>query len=291
MDGPRVTVGVPVFNGAECIRRALDSVLAQTFTDFVVEISDNASTDSTGEICSEYVKRDTRVRYIRQPSNIGAARNFNFLAARARSRYFMWHCVDDFTDPSYLEVCFRTLEARPDAVLAYTRAGSIDANGTQTMPPADAAAPYDERDCISRFRFCLKPMAYDEDILFGLMRTSALQATRLQGAFPGGDRAFCAEMSLRGAYVRLPEVLFWRRTYQDRMSAEERWIYDAAGRRGPAMKEWRILLHHCGTLTRAALPGTVKVRLWRELAQRAFADRRQLLRELLIASSWALGRR
>ena len=69
---PRVFIGLPVYNGARFLAAALDSLLAQSYRDFTLLISDNASTDETPQICAEFVARDPRVRYVRQPTNIGA---------------------------------------------------------------------------------------------------------------------------------------------------------------------------------------------------------------------------
>lgn len=103
-EAPRVTIGMPVFNGELFIRQAIDSLLVQTFTDFELVISDNASTDDTPAICREYGRRDGRVRYIRQERNIGAPPNFRYLLAQARGLYFMWAAADDCWDSNWLEV-------------------------------------------------------------------------------------------------------------------------------------------------------------------------------------------
>jgi glycosyltransferase involved in cell wall biosynthesis len=92
---PTVSIGMPVYNGAKYIREALDSLLAQTFTDFELIISDNASTDATQEICQEYAEQDSRIRYIRQSTNMGAMPNFTFVLDEARAEYFMWVAHDD----------------------------------------------------------------------------------------------------------------------------------------------------------------------------------------------------
>lgn len=92
---PVVTIGMPVFNGERYLAQAIDSLLAQTFTDFELVISDNASTDGTSIICSRYALTDSRIRYIRQDTNLGPIPNFVFLLAHARGRFFMWAAADD----------------------------------------------------------------------------------------------------------------------------------------------------------------------------------------------------
>ena len=87
---PQVSIGLIVYNGAATLRVALDSILNQTFTDFELIISDNASTDGTENICREYAYSDKRIDYIRQPINIGIHANLLFVCEQAVAGYFMW---------------------------------------------------------------------------------------------------------------------------------------------------------------------------------------------------------
>src|SRR5688572_28337892 len=98
MKAPLVSIGLPVYNGERFLSEALDSLLGQTLADFELIVSDNASTDRTAEICLAYAARDARVRYVRQQTNIGAIRNWNFVARQARGQYFKWASANDFCD-------------------------------------------------------------------------------------------------------------------------------------------------------------------------------------------------
>ncbi|MBU2601981.1 MAG: glycosyltransferase [Actinobacteria bacterium] len=113
---PRVSIGMPVYNGAVTLRSVLDSLFAQTFEDFELIVSDNASDDETEEICREYAARDARVRYVRQPRNLGAAANFGFVLREARGEYFMWAAADDTRSSDYVAVNLEFLESHPDYV-------------------------------------------------------------------------------------------------------------------------------------------------------------------------------
>src|SRR6185295_20414870 len=99
---PRVSIGLPVFNGEQLLRQAVDSLLAQTFSDFELVISDNGSTDGTEAICREYAARDSRIRYLREPENRGGSWNFSRLPPLARGEYFRWSCHDDICEPTHL---------------------------------------------------------------------------------------------------------------------------------------------------------------------------------------------
>ena len=111
---------MPVYNGAKFIREALDSLLAQTFTDFELIISDNASTDGTESICREYADKDKRVRYVRQAQNLGAAANFKFVLDDAVGEYFMWAAADDVWLPTFVMVCAGLLAKETNSGMAIT---------------------------------------------------------------------------------------------------------------------------------------------------------------------------
>jgi len=122
---PKVSIGMPVYNGEAFLRQALDSILAQTYPHFELIISDNASTDATPDICKEYASKDARIRYIRQSSNIGATANFRFVLREARHERFIWAAADDWWDVDRLEklVCALTDE---DAAVVGTIKRYID---------------------------------------------------------------------------------------------------------------------------------------------------------------------
>ena len=116
-----ITIGVPVYNEAARLERCLETLRAQTFTDFEVLIFDNASTDATAEIAQAFCARDPRFRHVRQPVNRGAMGNFVDVLHAAQSPYFMWRAADDSADPDYVEALHRLLEADPTKRLAVGR--------------------------------------------------------------------------------------------------------------------------------------------------------------------------
>jgi glycosyltransferase involved in cell wall biosynthesis len=126
---PRVTIGVPVFNGESFLAETLDSLLNQTFSDFEVVISDNASTDRTEEICRAYTARDPRVRYCREVVNRGAAWNHNRVFELARGEYFKWNSADDLCAPEFLARCVAALDRDSAAVTAVSETVEIDERG------------------------------------------------------------------------------------------------------------------------------------------------------------------
>ena len=215
---PRVTVsiGLPVYNGAAFVAEAIDSILAQTFGEFELVVSDNASTDATGRICRAYAARDARVRYHRLASNVGAILNFEHVYRLCANggRYFKWAAHDDVIEPRFLEACVGALDATPDAVLAYPRARFIDAHGGHLRDyrvklATDATRP--------SARFAAIATAHHKRTnnleIFGLMRRSASDHVPQQGSFAASDRVFLARLAMYGRFVEVPEVLFRSRDH------------------------------------------------------------------------------
>ena len=126
----KLSIGMPVYNGELFIERAIESILAQTFTDFELIISDNASTDSTQEICQNFSKKDDRIRIFKQEKNIGIHRNFYFLLSQAKGKYFAWTAVDDYLDKDFMEKNLKVLESRNSIVSSI---GKIIPYGTESL--------------------------------------------------------------------------------------------------------------------------------------------------------------
>lgn len=100
---PKITIGMPVYNGESFISEALESLLAQTYTNYELIISDNASTDQTEVICKGYAIKDARIRYVRQHRNGGSLMNFKFVLDKATTEYFMWAAADDVWEKNWIE--------------------------------------------------------------------------------------------------------------------------------------------------------------------------------------------
>ena len=140
---PRLTVGLPTYNGEEYLAQALDSLLAQTFTDFELIISDNASTDATESIARAYAARDPRIRYVRHPRNRGSAFNHTYVIREARGEYFKWASDDDLYAPDLLERCVEALDNRPEIPLAHawTRRSTSTATWWRRCPMCSTRTP------------------------------------------------------------------------------------------------------------------------------------------------------
>lgn len=208
---PLVSIGLPVYNGEKYLSEAIESILGQTFTDFELIISDNASRDRTAGICAAYERQDPRVRYHRRSRNIGAAGNFNKTFALARGKYFKWASYDDVCDAGFLAACIEVLEKDPSVVLAYPRTRVIDAGG-KVIADYEDGLDFSSADRCERFRLLIRSDYHCYEV-FGLMRSEVLRKTRLIGGFISSDRALLAELGLLGRFFEVPEHLFLRRDH------------------------------------------------------------------------------
>jgi glycosyltransferase involved in cell wall biosynthesis len=220
VDAPRVSVGIPVYNGENFIADAIRSVLAQTLTDLELIIQDNASTDRTSEICTGFAASDSRIRYFRNPRNLGAAPNYNLAYQMARGQYFKWLAHDDRLTPTYLAETVRVLDARPDAVLCNSVVTYIDTNGAviglydSGLAKADIPSPSE--------RFAQMVLSSHSCVdFFGVVRRDALKRSLLHGSFHGADRAFLAQMALRGRFVQVAEPLIEHREHGKRYTRKQ----------------------------------------------------------------------
>lgn len=210
---PRLTLSLPVYNGERFLAEALNALLAQTYRDFELIISDNASTDRTADICREYTARDARIKYVRQPVNIGLAPNHNALIPLARGRYFKFASHDDLYAPTLLERCMEVMESDPEAVLVHSNDAIIDERGEIIR-----RNPYLLDTANPRPSVRLRSVLYipDGNDFYGLIRTEVLRRVDPHGSYYNADRTFVASLCLQGPFRQVPEVLYFRRDHQDR---------------------------------------------------------------------------
>lgn len=224
--GPRLAIGMPVYNGERFVEEALNSLLAQTYRDFELVVCDNASTDRTPDIVASVMARDPRVSYTRNAQNIGASPNFARVATLTKAPFFKWAAHDDLHAPGYLAACMAILEADPTVVLAHSDTLYINQSGEPLAkgsreglfrdPQSGAEIPVDAVDLAERGG----PLARFADVvfrsrigthMFGIIRRSALDRTRSVQNIPSSDRPLLAELALLGPFRPARDKLFLKR--------------------------------------------------------------------------------
>lgn len=289
---PRLTLGLPVYDGERFLAESLDALLAQTYTDFELIISDNASTDSTSSIAQAYAERDPRVRYVRHRVNRGSTFNHNFVIHEARGELFKWVSDDDLYAPELLERCIAALDARPEVTVAHAWTAYLDEDGSVVATP-----PYplvtDVPDPAQRFRSLLRTQGGDD--IYGVIRMSVLSQIELFGSYHMADRTFVAELLLHGPFHNVPAHLYFRRDHPARASRVGRFIRRRCSHLDPARaNRWRhpmirllgeYVLGFVGAVRRAPLSPRDRVRCYVELTTWLVSHLNPMYRQAMSDSS------
>ncbi len=291
---PRVSIGVPVYNGAAFLARTLEALLAQSWSDFEVIVSDNGSTDETEAIGRAFAVRDPRVRYRRHPVNLGLAANYNGLVRSASGEFFKWATADDVCRPDFVRACVTALLETPAAVLAYPRTRFIDAAG-RPLDVSDPGFPLGAARPCDRLRYVMAAEHWVNAIL-GVIRRAALLRTRLLPEYPGGDYVLLGELCLQGPFIEVPEVLFERRLHPAASSQLPRngrqLATFFAGREGRLiLPAWARARDHLRTVLGSGLRAREKAALLRAWAGDVWRRRERLAGEARTAAAVLRGRR
>ncbi len=219
---PKVSIGMPVYNGANYIHEALKSILSQTFDDFELIICDNASCDNTAEIVRQFAARDQRIHYQRNDRNIGPSANYNLTFTLSRGRYFKWAAHDDVLKPQWLERTVEVLDNDPTVALAYTDMQLIGPH-SESLGGYHYRIYVDEPTPARRFAelILVDHRQHRATEIFGLMRSDALRQTTLQGCYARGDSILLTRMALQGRFQRVEEPLFLSRDHPAQSMAQK----------------------------------------------------------------------
>ncbi len=279
----RIGIGMPVYNGERYLEQTLRATLAQTYDDFHLIIADNASTDRTAEICQDFAATDRRIVYIRNPVNLGAARNYVRCFEPTDCEYFRWGNADDLPEPTLLEKCVQVLDQQPDTVLAYGRTKVIDEDGGLIRYYDDNLHLQHDR-AADRFIACIERIGLN-NVMYGLMRREALARTALLRNYIAADINLVAELTLYGKFHEVPEYLFSRRMHPqasswDRASAERQRDFWDPSKRRLIMSTWRSIYEYNKAVLRAPIPAAQKYALLRYLIRKAYWAREVMVEEL-----------
>lgn len=281
---PRVSIGVPVYNCEHFLQQSIGSLLAQTYEDFELVITDNASTDRTEEICRQFMAKDKRVRYFRNEKNLGGPGNFRRVFSLCRGEYHKWSTADDYWDPTVIEKCVAVLDREPDVVVCYPKTRLVKETG-ELIEDYDDNFHLQEDSPGARFIRILDAVSLCH-VHLGVIRRAAMIRTSLIGDELSSDFRFLAELSLYGKFFVLPEYLFFRRFHEQSSSWErddmdhQRAYYDPERRTRFLMHAWRRYVNLLSAVTRAPIGIKEKVGLYRYLARKMKHQKKTLLKEL-----------
>lgn len=283
MSGPLVSIGMPVYNGERFLCQSLDAIGGQTYKNFELVICDNGSTDRSAEICREYARADSRIRFLQNESNLGATRNFNRVFELSRGPYFRWAPADDVFAPDSLEHCVAILEQNREVVLCYPKTLLIDDKGA-VIRPYDDNLNLRHHSPAERFRSAMNRIGL-VNVMYGLVRSDALRGTGLMGNYPGGDIPLVLELTLFGQFWEVSTTHFYRRLHAQASSsirgvetAQEFWDPETKGRFFPRMMTYYSRYLHA--IVHTPLRFSERLRLAGVISRSAIASRHTLFREL-----------
>ncbi len=284
---PKVSVGVPVYNGERYLALCLDSLLGQTFSDFEIIISDNGSTDSTMQICRRYAEQDSRIRYYRTDINHGAAWNFNRTVQLADGAYFKWAAHDDLCAPEFLQSCVDVLDSDSSAVLVCPKPRVINDQG-EKQDPYPIRLKTDSPEAHVRYGEVVRGhVGYKCYEVFGLYRMSVLNNTELIGNYPHGDGVLLARVALFGRFHEVPEELFFPREHaaQSMKAMKDRYDYsdwfDTKRTGRMVFPTWRMFWEYFRAIGGTPTSLWQRFRCQMHLIRSALSYRRKFVRDLV----------
>lgn len=288
---PRLSIGLPVRNGDDFLEEALESILAQTFEDFELIISDNASTDATEAICRAYVARDSRIQYFRNKEDIGGAPNFNRVFELSSAEYFKWAAHDDVCHPDFLLRCIEVLDRDKSLVLCYSLSNEIDEKG-HFIRKSEPRTQVDSFKPNIRFKEALH--VGPNYPIFGVIRADILRRTPLIATYAVSDLVLTAELSLYGRSHEIQEVLFFNREHKQRSTrAHDVRVYDVralhrfavwfdpANARKIIFPMWRLIAEYLSAINRPPLQWIERIRCCIALVKVGWPERTYIMKGLL----------
>ncbi len=281
---PRVSIGMPVYNRDKYVAASIEAHLNQTYSDFELVITDNASTDRSDEICRAYAAKDSRVKYHRNPQNLGAAGNYNRCFELSVGEYFRWTPSDDLVSPNLLERAVEVLDRDPSVFVAYPKTKLIDGEGNITGEFDERLHLTDERPS-ERWKGVQKNLRLG-NLHYGLNRARLFRKTGLLRNYNGGDFPLIAEMALYGKFYEIPDAFFYRRMHEEASSAlknssDVMAFYDPKKRDKLFLQNWVHLGAHIRSVARAPISLVEKLRVYGYEGRCVVWDRREYMRELV----------
>lgn len=294
-NSPLVSIGMPVYNCEKYISESIQSVLSQTFKNFELIISDNASSDRTEEICREFASQDSRIRYYQNDHNIGLGPNHNRAFELARGKYFKWFHGDDLLAPEYLEKCVSVLESDPSIILCYTREIEIDEEG-KPFGSETYLVNFPETQPHKRFKNYIDLWQryghiYGNPVL-SVIRTEILKMTPLMRTNPWSELAYVGELLLLGRFHEIPEGLFFYRHHSQTSRAIKKtagWqaaatMWLSGSRKKICRPELGLLFQLLNSIRRSPLNTYEKGFCYLQMARWATWKWKRLLKELVVGA-------
>ena len=193
-----VSIGMPVFNDKHFLSKSIESIINQSYNNFELILSDDCSSDGSAQICEKFVRKDKRIKYIKQEKNIGISRNMEFLLRQATGEYFMWAGNDDLWHSDFILLHVNALESSPIAISAFCPYHFIDEDDKILQYPPPRNCSYESR--FSSIRLLKLTYFWDDGFGYGMFRREKIQTVK----FP-----VCWWINKKRAYNNIYPTLFY----------------------------------------------------------------------------------
>jgi glycosyltransferase involved in cell wall biosynthesis len=204
-----LTMGMPVHNEEKYIAEAIESLLAQTYKDFILIISDNASTDRTQQICEYYAKRDKRIVYVRHKENKGSMFNFRYVLEQTNTPFFMWCGGHDKWEPLFAGELLSEFK-KEDIILSYPKSRLINMNGELGRVYKDDYTTTNIDKPVDRYLYLLRSIKIG-NLFYGIWSTKALKSCNFDIKTIAGDNIILEQAAIEGKFKQCNKILFLRR--------------------------------------------------------------------------------
>jgi len=244
---PLVSIGVPVYNGESTIARALEALVKQTYRNTEIIISDNASQDSTGDICGGFARKDPRITYTRNNTNIGITENFRKVCSASKGDYFFWAASDDEWEPSFVERLVAAMECAPEAGVGLCAVKRQYSNGevlaVLRFPLEKNGKGFSGVGCVLDLMHPSTARRKQKYNIFvcGMFRGRLIRKAVQEYSFIPGERPLVAAVVADHGFVFVNDVLM-RKTVH-RKHFEERYAGDPYKKKKQALGAWGYYRH------------------------------------------------
>jgi glycosyltransferase domain-containing protein len=229
---PLVSVGIPTYNRPEGLRHTLLCITGQTYANLEIIVSNNASPrDETEQVVKAISQHDNRIKYFRQPVNIGATPNFKFVLNHAKGKYFMWFADDDSCDATFISELVSCLELNSDIALAMCDVQIIEDATSKTSDVRLSSIRLDKIARhweVARKHFFAYPTSNIFFCIYGLYRTEILKRCKInfvskwKGITFASEVPVLAQIASQGKIVSLPKILKTYISHSESMYVKER---------------------------------------------------------------------
>jgi glycosyltransferase involved in cell wall biosynthesis len=219
----RVIIGAPLYNRAEYLPTAIESLLAQTYRDLRLVLLDDCSSDETPALARRYAAADERVTFVRNERRLGLIPAWLRVYELAREvapemEYFAWGSDHDFWCPEWVEKLVAELDGAPEAVAVYPEYVSVNERDEVLR----SGVIFETAGVGSRWRRLVRTYRFVDagNMVYGLFRRSAVERAGVFRRVLGPDRLLLAELALHGELRQVREFL-WKRRYPGRSRRSE----------------------------------------------------------------------